>query len=68
MPKRYTAAQMDTEPHSERQNAPTPMGKSYRPVRRSRSGIPVGKAEIVRRSSLKEQRRQMEAITKRKAP
>jgi hypothetical protein len=61
---------MTTQPLGDGRNQPIPMAPSpaktpKRPSRRT--AAPDGKAEIVRRSSLKKQRSQLDAIRKRKA-
>jgi hypothetical protein len=70
MPRKRTAAPMETQPSPERQDTPTPMraapSKKTTLARPPPTAISVGKADAVRRSSLKKQRNQMEKITKGK--
>ncbi|MGA7805993.1 MAG: hypothetical protein WCB02_15400 [Bradyrhizobium sp.] len=77
MAKKPVVPPMATQPLSDGQNQPIPMGPSSAgtprknssktlKMRSTRAAIVDGKAEIVRRGSLKKQRSQLEAIRKRK--
>jgi hypothetical protein len=70
MAKKRTSKPMETQPVSTARNIATPIGS--RPSKRAKAilapSIPPAKAERSRRSSLKKQRDQIEAMGKRRKP